>query len=183
MGYENHKQRTVPATADKQQSAADRPAPDRVSEEKQKMDKERELAAQARAAEEKERDQAVKKAVEEARKVVLEAVKDGLVAVEKAVREGKKAVKAAHGAKEMLPLFHDERLGGLIDDSWTIVRLLELALPAEAGPSKRDIPGLDGELGAFPYPVNDKELQLVRDAATEFIKLVKSTAEVGSRFM
>lgn len=92
-----------------------------------------------------------------------------------------KAKRVALEAQREAPLFHDSRLGGLIDDSWTVVRLLEAALPTElelGAHSKREIPGANGPLGALPFPVTKKELQLVREAATEFIKLVKAFTEV-----
>jgi hypothetical protein len=151
------------------------PPPDKESEE----EKERHRVRSVKAAEDRARDRAVASAVEESRKKVLEAAKDGQEAVDKAVREGRKAVKAAYGAQEMLPLFHDGRLGNKIDDCWTIVQLLELALPSDLNSSKKEIPGLNGGLGAVPFPIKDKELHLVKDAATEFIKLVKLAAEVG----
>lgn len=77
-----------------------------------------------------------------------------------------------------VPLFHDSRLGGLIDDAWTIARLLDAALPADEGKAKRDIPGVTGELGPFPFHVNDKELRLVREAGTAFMKLLKNSIDV-----
>jgi hypothetical protein len=124
-------------------------------------------------------DDAIREAIELARDAVREAAKHGLDAVEKAVKEGKKAVKAAH--RDTKPIYHDDRLGDLIDDPWTVPRLIELALPTDPT-VERDIPGLTGDLGPFPYRdvIDEKELKLVRKAVTEFINLLQAKAEVCS---
>ena len=79
-----------------------------------------------------------------------------------------------------VPLFHESRLGDLIDDAWTVPRLLEAAMPSD--PGQRDIPGLDGELGPFPFHVNQKELVLVRKEGTEFMKVLKARSEVRGQY-
>lgn len=113
--------------------------------------------------------------VQDVRDTVKGALKDGLEAVEKALQDGRKAVKRAHND---VPVYHDSRLGGLIDDSWTVVRLLEASLVDDLGPLKQSIPGCVGKLGSLNLPANAKELKLVQSAAQRFLSLMQQTCEV-----